>query len=56
MLDIIHLDKVNKFYVRKKNFYGKIVEKTQALKDINFITGHNSMCIRRIQIQRLGIH
>ena len=36
MLDIIHLDKVNKFYVRKKNFYGKIVEKTQALKDINF--------------------
>ena len=36
MLNIINLEKINKFYVRRTNFYGKIIERTHALKDISF--------------------
>ncbi|WP_270465214.1 ABC transporter ATP-binding protein [Fusobacterium polymorphum] len=30
------MEKINKFYVRRTNFYGKIIERTHALKDISF--------------------
>ena len=36
MLNIINLEKINKFYVRRTNFYGKIIERTHALKAISF--------------------